>query len=242
VNQALIDDLQAKLSQATASLRVADQHATAGRLALEMMHDIRNPLEALRNLNYLTVLSAENPDEVRRYGALAEEQMTIVIGIANTVLGFAQAANEPRPVNLVPLTEAAVRIHQRTIETKKVRLLMELEEEVVVPIYTSEMLQVISNLIHNALDALPQGGTIRLRLREAESKVHLLIADNGHGIPAEHASQIFQPFFTTKLEKGTGLGLSLSKKIVERHRGTIRMRSSVRPGRSGTLFKISLPR
>ncbi len=242
MNQALIDDLQAKLSQATASLRVADQHATAGRLALEMMHDIRNPLEALRNLNYLTVLSAENPDEVRRYGALAEEQMTIVIGIANTVLGFAQAANEPRPVNLVPLTEAAVRIHQRTIETKKVRLLMELEEEVVVPIYTSEMLQVISNLIHNALDALPQGGTIRLRLREAESKVHLLIADNGHGIPAEHASQIFQPFFTTKLEKGTGLGLSLSKKIVERHRGTIRMRSSVRPGRSGTLFKISLPR
>jgi signal transduction histidine kinase len=242
VNQALIDDLQAKLSQATANLQVADQHATAGRLALEMMHDIRNPLEALRNLNYLTVLSAENPDEVRRYGALAEEQMTIVIGIANTVLGFAQAANEPRPVNLVPLTEAAVRIHQRTIETKKVRLLMELEEEVVVPIYTSEMLQVISNLIHNALDALPQGGTIRLRLREAESKVHLLIADNGHGIPAEHASQIFQPFFTTKLEKGTGLGLSLSKKIVERHRGTIRMRSSVRPGRSGTLFKISLPR
>ncbi len=242
MNQALIDDLQAKLSQATANLQVADQHATAGRLALEMMHDIRNPLEALRNLNYLTVLSAENPDEVRRYGALAEEQMTIVIGIANTVLGFAQAANEPRPVNLVPLTEAAVRIHQRTIETKKVRLLMELEEEVVVPIYTSEMLQVISNLIHNALDALPQGGTIRLRLREAESKVHLLIADNGHGIPAEHASQIFQPFFTTKLEKGTGLGLSLSKKIVERHRGTIRMRSSVRPGRSGTLFKISLPR
>ena len=242
MDQAHIDDLQAKLSQATANLQVADQHATAGRLALEMMHDIRNPLEALRNLNYLTVLSAENPDEVRRYGSLAEEQMTIVIGIANTVLGFAQAANEPRPVNLVPLTEAAVRIHQRTIETKRVRLLMELEEEVVVPIYTSEMLQVISNLIHNALDALPQGGTIRLRLREAESKVHLLIADNGHGIPAEHASQIFQPFFTTKLEKGTGLGLSLSKKIVERHRGTIRMRSSVRPGKSGTLFKISLPR
>jgi signal transduction histidine kinase len=242
VDQALVDDLQARLSQAAASLRVIDQHATAGRLALEVMHDIRNPLEALRNLNYLIVLSADNPDEVRRYGALAEEQMAIVIGIANTVLGFSQPANEPRPVNLVPLTEAAVRIHQRTIDTKKVHLLMELKEQVVAPIYTSEMLQVISNLIHNALDALPEGGTIRLRLREAEREVHLLIADNGHGIPAEHADQVFQPFFTTKREKGTGLGLSLSKKIVERHRGTIRMRSSVRPGRSGTLFKISLPR
>jgi signal transduction histidine kinase len=69
----------------------------------------------------------------------------------------------------------------------------------------------------------------------------LVIADNGHGIPNELVDNIFKPFFTTKKERGTGLGLALSKRIVERHRGTIKMRSSARPGRSGTIFKISIP-
>ncbi len=233
--------LQLKLAQAAEALRKCDEQATAGRLALEVMHDIRNPIEALRNLNYLSVLSADDPVEVRRVAGLAEEQMAIVIDIANSVLAFAQSANQPKPVNLVLLAEAALRIHQRAIEAKRVRLLKDLEEDTVARVYTGEMLQVISNLIHNALDALPQDGTICLRLRKAEGEVHLLIADNGHGIPPEYADEVFEPFFTTKEDRGTGLGLALSKRIVEHHRGTIRMRSSCRPGRSGTLFKISIP-
>lgn len=103
------------------------------------------------------------------------------------------------------------------------------------------MLQVLSNLIVNALDALPASGTLHLRLRKSEGKVHFLIAGNGHGIPAENLQSIFQAFFTTKEERGTGLGLALVKKIVERHDGTIRLRSSIREGRKGTAFKISLP-
>ena len=89
------------------------------------------------------------------------------------------------------------------------------------------MLQVISNLLTNALDAF--------------GEVQLLVADNGRGIPPEHGDEIFRPFFTTKQDRGTGLGLALSQKIVTLHGGTIKMRSSVRPGKSGTLFKISLP-
>lgn len=166
MNDTLAENLHSKLGLAVEALRLCDDHAKAGRLALEVMHDIRNPLEALRNLNYLTVLSADSPTEVRRFARLAEEQITIVTGIANSVLGFAQAANKPKPVNLVLSTEAALRIHQRAIEAKRVRLLKELEEEVVAPVYTSEILQVISDLIHNVLDALPEDGIIRLRLRE----------------------------------------------------------------------------
>jgi signal transduction histidine kinase len=241
IDQIAVADPQLKLAQAAEALRKCDEHATTGRLALEVMHDIRNPIEALRNLNYLTGLSADDPEAVRRFARLAEEQMAIVSGIANGVLAFAQVANQPKPVNLVLLAEAALRIHQRAIDAKKVRLLKDLEEEAVALVYTSEMLQVISNLIHNALDALPQDGILCLRLRKAEGEIHLLIADNGHGIPAEYAAEVFQPFFTTKEDRGTGLGLSLTKRIVERHRGTIKMRSSVRPGKSGTLFKISLP-
>jgi signal transduction histidine kinase len=241
MDETLIDDLNSRLQILTDALRTAEQRATAGQLALEVMHDIRNPLEALRNLNYLTLASATDPDEVRRFVALGEEQLATVIDIANSTLGFASSASRSKPTNLVLLAEAALRIHQRKIEAKQIQLVKDLDENAMAPVYTVEMLQVVSNLLTNALDALPSNGTICLRLRKRQDAIHFLIADNGHGIPAEHSTKIFQPFFTTKEDRGTGLGLALSKKIVERHRGTIKMRSSVRPGKSGTLFKISLP-
>jgi signal transduction histidine kinase len=68
-----------------------------------------------------------------------------------------------------------------------------------------------------------------------------VIADNGHGIPAEKCAAIFEPYFSTKDQRGTDLGLSISKKIVERHEGKIGMRNSTRTGRNGTMFKISIP-
>jgi signal transduction histidine kinase len=139
------------------------------------------------------------------------------------------------------LAEAGLRIHQKKIADKRVRLVKRLAGEVMAEVHRGELLQVISNLIVNALDALPTEGTLHVRLRKSEDKVHFLIADNGHGIPAENIESIFQAFFTTKEEKGTGLGLALSKKIVERHGGKIRVRSSTREGRQGTAFKISLP-
>ena len=241
MGQTQIADLQSKLELTAEALRRSDELATAGRLALEVMHDIRNPLEALRNLNYLTALRANDPEEVRRYARLAEEQMAIAIEIANSTLNFAKATTRPKSVNLVLLAEAAIRIHQRTIEDKKIHLIKDFPEDVVASIYSSEMLQVLSNLLSNALDALPPAGTIYVRLRKRQGEIQLLIADNGHGILPEHGDEIFRPFFTTKQDRGTGLGLALSQKIIGRHRGTIKMRSSVRPGKSGTLFKISLP-
>jgi signal transduction histidine kinase len=241
MDRSVIDNLQSKLLRTAEALRKSDEHATAGCLALEVLHDIRNPLEAILNLNYLTGVSANSPQEVRRLTRLAEEQVIIATEIANSVLGFARTADQPKPTPLVLLAEAALRIHQRSIEAKKVRLLKDLSEDAVASVYTGEMLQVISNLIHNALDAVSPDGTIYLRLRRCRDKVHLLIGDNGHGIPVEYVEAVFQPFFTTKGDRGTGLGLALSKRIVERHRGTIMMRSSVRPGKSGTLFRVSLP-
>jgi len=156
-------------------------------------------------------------------------------------LGIARVSSVPRPIDLVALTEAALRIHQRTIESKRVHLVKDLPGSVVVPVYTGEMLQVLSNVIVNALDALPPGGTLAVRLRKRQGEVQFVIADNGHGIPAEDRAEIFEPFFTTKEERGNGLGLSLAKKIVERHRGKIFVRSSIQPGKSGTIFKISVP-
>lgn len=218
-----------------------DERTTAGQLALEMMHEIRNPLEALSHLTYLTLEEKNDPDKVEKYMLLATEQMKMLNRVASQTLGFARVSDSAKPIDLVDLAEAALRVHRRAIEAKKIHLVKDLPGDVVAEVKQSQMLQVLSNLLHNALDALPDEGTLSLRVRKRADRIHLLVADNGQGIPSEHMERVFEPFFTTKQQAGNGLGLSLSKRIVEDHRGTITIRSSVRPGRQGTVLKISLP-
>ncbi len=234
-------ELQAKLAILAERLQKSEERATAGQLALEVMHEIRGPLEALGHLAYLALEEAEKPVRVRDYIRRAQEQIATLTQIASQTLGFARTSHAPHPSDLVNVAEAALRIHQRAIEAKRVHLVKELPEKLVVDTHSGELLQVVSNVIVNALDALPPNGTLRLRLRRRSGEVQFVIADNGHGIPKEQAADIFQPFFTTKEERGTGLGLAVSRNIVERHNGRINMRSSVRPGKSGTIFKISIP-
>lgn len=241
MKQAIISELQGRLASTVEALKLAEERAVAGRLALEMMHEIKNPLEALGHLTFLAAEEADHPEKVREYMSQAEEQMRNLTHIARQTLGIARTSNFPKPIDLVALTEAALRIHQRTIESKRVHLVKDLPGCVVAAVYTGEMLQVLSNVIVNALDALPIEGTLSVRLRRRRGEVQFVIADNGHGIPAAHRAEIFEPFFTTKEERGNGLGLSLTKKIIERHRGKIFVRSSIQPGKSGTIFKISVP-
>lgn len=232
---------EARLVVATEAVRRSEQRATSGQLALELMHEIRNPLEAISNLVYLALAEPDILTNVRRYLILADEQISLLREISQQTLGFAQSSAAPRMADLVPLTEAAIRIHQRSIDEKKIHLIKDLPEGIVAEIHSGEILQVVSNLIVNAVDALPLHGTLYLRLRKRPDEVELIIADNGPGIPKELSEEIFQPFFTTKLDHGNGLGLPLSKRIIDRHHGKIRVRSSVLPGRSGTAFKVSLP-
>jgi signal transduction histidine kinase len=234
-------ELHRQLAVAVEALRLAEERATAGRLALEVMHEIKNPLEALSHLTFLTLEEADDPEKVRGYMLEAEEQMAQLREIASQTLGVARQTRVPKTSDLAALAEAAIRIHQKTISEKKIHLVKDITEGITASIYTSEILQVISNLIMNALDALPPAGVLCLRVRKRRDEVHLVVADTGHGIDAEHSANIFKPFFTTKEERGTGLGLALSKKIVERHRGRISMRSRVQPGKSGTIFRIALP-
>ena len=220
----------------------ADEVRTiAGQLALEMIHEIRNPLEALSHLTYLTLHEPNDPETVIHYMKMADEQVATLNKIVSQTLGFARTSATLKLNDLATVAKAAIRIHQRVIESKRIHLVKDLPEGMLAEVRSGEILQVLSNLIVNALESLPADGVLRLRLRKRFNKVHILIADNGHGIPAEHAVSIFKPFFTTKGDSGTGLGLPLSKKIIEGHGGRIWVRSSTRPGRSGTTFRISIP-
>lgn len=205
------------------------------------MHEVRNPLEALNHLVYLARAESDEPNKVREYMTMAEEQLATLGGIVSRTLSFARSTAAPTSSSLTDLADAALRIHQRSIAAKGVHLVREVPDNLIATLQPSEMLQVVSNLIVNALDAMPENGTLRIRLRKGTHSIHCLVVDNGHGIPGHHLKQIFEPFFTTKEERGTGLGLALSRKIVERHGGKLCVRSSIRPGRSGTAFRISLP-
>ena len=114
--------------------------------------------------------------------------------------------------------------------------------------YPGEIRQVLSTLLLNAIEALLPGGTIAVHVGKssdwnepANRGVRISIADNGVGIPRHNTARIFEPFFTTKGENGTGLGLWVANGIVNRLGGSIRVRSSVRPGKTGTCFSIFLP-
>jgi signal transduction histidine kinase len=206
-----------------------------------LMHEINNPLDALGNLAYLALEEAGSSERMCTYLVQIEEQVATLRQIVNQTLGLTKSSPLRKNEKLGKLAEAAIRIHRKSIASKQIHLVPDLPEELAAEVRASEILQVISNLIANALDALPEEGILRLRVRKDASAVHILIADNGHGIPIEHADRIYEPFFTTKQDRGTGLGLHISKTIVEGHRGRIRMRSSTKEGKSGTTFRISLP-
>ena len=123
----------------------------------------------------------------------------------------------------------------------EIQLVRDMCDGAILTVRTGEILQVISNLMGNALDALPQRGTLSIRIRKRFDRIRLIVADNGHGISPDNLGRLFQPFFTTKNDQGNGLGLALSRKIVERHGGSIRVRSSTHPGRSGTTFRVDIP-
>jgi signal transduction histidine kinase len=240
----MLDDILSTQTQPATPERSSQRtgsHATAEHLALEVLHEIRNPLEALGNLVFLANEEAESPAKVRQFMRLAEEQIATLNHIASQTLGFARSSPSPKSTDLADLMKSAVRIHQRTIDGRKIQLVKDLPEDLYVEVYRTELLQVLSNLLANALDALPMEGSLCLRLRKRQNEVHLIVSDSGQGIPAADMAQIFEPFFTTKDQTGTGIGLSLVRKIVEHHRGRIRVRSSVRAGKSGTTFRVSLP-
>ncbi len=231
----------AALNQASKRDAAPDERGTAGQFALEMMHEITNPLDSLGNLAFLARNEADRPEKVREYMRLAEEQIANLNRIARQALSFARVAESSKPIDLVDLAEAALRIHQRTIASKQIHLVKDLPADLVADVQSGQILQVVSNILANALEALPDAGTLSVRLRKCSGCVSILIADNGHGIEAEHVAKIFEPYFTTRLNTGNGIGLALSKRIVEGHGGRIQLRSSVRDGRSGTAFKVVLP-
>ena len=230
-----------KVQQLEEALRESQAFALAGQFAAATMHEVNGPLEAISNLNYLLQTNPDDGEQVRKYSGLIEEQLYLLTAISRQTLSFYHSKETVEPVRIAPLAEAALRIHHKKIAAKEIRLLTKLPAGVILEGNPGAMLQVFSNLVSNAVEALSTQGILQIRVRCTVGEAHILFADNGHGIPAAIRLRIFEPFFSTKKGNGTGLGLAITKAIVERHGGRIRSRTSTQAGRSGTAFRISLP-
>lgn len=234
------EELREQLRRAQDALQKSERFALADRFCGAIMHEINNPLEAITNLVYLAKLEAADPERVRCYLQQAEEQLGLVRTIARQTLSFYRERQTDHDVDLVALLETALRIHTKQLLEKQVEIDRRLPESLVIQGNSGELLEVLSNLIVNSLESLSERGKIFLRARATPDKVHFTVADNGCGVREDIRKKMFIPFQSSKGEKGTGLGLWLSKSLVEKHSGKIRWRSSVRPGQSGTAFRITL--
>jgi PAS domain S-box-containing protein len=221
--------------------------AAVGRLASSIAHEINNPLESVTNLLYLA-RCAENLDESRDYLGRADAELRRASAITSQTLRFHKQSTGPMEVSCQELFVNALGILRSRIVNANVTVAERYSARGRVLCFDGEIRQVISNLLVNALDAMPaQGGRLVLRSREGcehgtgRHGVILTIADTGSGMSHETRAKIFEPFYTTKGAGGTGLGLWISKEIVERHQGRLRVRSSQRPGRTGTVFTLFLP-
>ncbi len=232
--------------KAERALVKAEKLASAGRLSAAIAHEVNNPLEALTNLLYLASREAAQP-EVRQKIEQAEIEVSRIAHITRQSLGFYKEDAAASIFSVANLVNQAVSFYSSRATVKGVLLRTAIVSDVEIFGSTGELRQILSNLISNALDALDAGGTMVLLVRRDRDEqtgkpgARIVVADSGCGIERSKLAAIFEPFYTTKGSTGTGLGLWVTRQLLEKHHGRVRVRSATAGSRRGTTFRLFLP-
>jgi PAS domain S-box-containing protein len=233
--------------RAEEALRNTEKLAAAGRLAASIAHEINNPLEAVTNLIFLARTTGTANAKGERLLTIAEEELRRAAHLTKQTLGFYRDSTFPSQFNVTDIIDDVLSLYARRMEARGVTVKRNYVDPGEMHGMVGEIRQAISNLVANGLDAMSgSGGTLYIRVRrtmhsQSGSALRITVADTGMGIPIEFQTRIFEPFFTTKQETGTGLGLWLTKNILEKHRGTIRVVSTSNAGKTGTVVLLTLP-
>ncbi|HEX5434360.1 MAG TPA: ATP-binding protein, partial [Candidatus Angelobacter sp.] len=228
------------------ALRHSEKLAATGHLAASIAHEINNPLAAVTNALYILRTTRGMPSSAIEYVRTAELELSRVVHITRQTLGFYREFSAPVMVDVPRLLDEALAAFAGKIEKNNVTVHKSYGHTWSLPAFPSELRQVFSNLVMNALEAVGDNGRVSVLVRSVQDRddrpgLKITVADNGAGIAPENMPHIFEPFFTTKESKGTGLGLWVSQGIVQKHGGRIRVRSSCSPQHHGTCFVIFLP-
>ena len=223
----------------------SEKLAATGRMAATIAHEINNPLESLVNLIYLARENSEQDAKVYGYLLTAENELERVSHIARQTLGFYRDTGSPTEVHLHQLMENVLSVYSSKLLAAGITTDKQFHDQPKVQVSKGEILQIFSNIITNAVDAMRQGGVLSITIREIVSStrdgIQTIVRDNGTGIQPEHLAQVFEPFFTTKGNLGTGIGLWVAKQLVEARGGEISVASSTDKENSGTVLTIFIP-
>lgn len=244
----------ARVRELEERLRRADRLAALGTMAAGIAHDIRNPLTSILIFSQLMSLHHDDPDVRQKFDRVVPRELERVQSVIEDMMELARPATlHFEPTNLNEVLTQALELYEGQAATQGVKIAREFDPDL--PFCNADRKRLhrcFSNLIANAIQAMPKGGdlvahtSLALDFPAAASQVadgpsdgmiRVTITDTGQGIPTDRLSRIFDPFYTTK-EKGLGLGMAITHRIVEDHRGTIDVQSQVG---LGSTFTIHLP-
>ncbi|MDR3740671.1 MAG: ATP-binding protein [Terracidiphilus sp.] len=236
--------LQLKAEQA---LRETEKLASMGRVAGMIVHEINNPLAAIANLVYLLQAHPSLDEAARVYAAAAERELERVAQITRRTLSFYREPKQQADIPAAILLDEVLELQKSALQSAGIRVVREYSAAGAAQQFPAELRQVFLNLIVNAMQAMPRGGTLRLCVRQAVDTVtglggtSISVIDTGTGILLEDRKHLFEPFFSTKASLGTGLGLWISKGIMEKYGGRISYRCYRAGGSNFTCFRVFLP-
>ena len=222
-------------------LAVSERLAAVGKLAAKVAHELNNPLDGmLRYVNLAMRVSREaGQDQITDYLNRARAGLMRMVDITRDLLEFSRSpSSDVRETELNSLLDEAIRTMEDRASASGVVVVSSYEAKVPGLRDSTTIFQVFCNLIKNAIDAMPDGGTLAVGTKLVDSRVVVTFDDTGVGLPQE-IEKVFQPFFSTKAPgKGTGLGLAVCKDIVERYGGMI---AASRRSGGGSRFTVELP-
>lgn len=223
----------------------AEKLAATGKMAAAIAHEINNPLESLMNVIFLARTYSAKESKVHELLLVAEGELERVAHIARQTLGYYKDTGSPTQVHVHELIDNVLTVYNSKMLAVGIAVDTRFDDREQVLLSKGELLQVFSNIVANAIDAMPRGGVLSVSTQKGSNQtsegIQVTIRDNGMGIKQENLARIFDPFFTTKGNLGTGIGLWVAKQLVERRGGHITVASSTDAENSGTTVSIFIP-
>lgn len=232
--------------RAEQALLRSEKLSAAASIAATLAHEINNPLEGVLNLVYLARQLHYTDRERAEMLEAAELEITRASELAKRSLSFYRTTQAGRTESLQRVLDSVLYIYGQKLHQQRVELDKRYLVDKAIEVPESDLRQIFYNLVSNAVDAMPSGGKLVVKLSSVgnglnKSYVRVTVADTGAGIDPADRQRLFRPFFTTKADTGTGLGLWVTREIIERHGGTIRQRTISEVERHGTVFSVLLP-
>ena len=236
-----VNEMMARLDASYRQMQQTEKLVAAGMLASGLAHEINNPLSGLQNCVRRIVAAPQDTRQIEEYGAAVLDATKHIERVVSGLLDFSRTAPQKRSwADFRNIVDKGLDLAAFRLQKNGIQLVRDTPQEPV-PILAAEaqIVQVVVNIVLNAIDAMPAGGRLEITLAREGTEAALQIVDSGCGITADHLPRLFEPFFTTKdVGKGTGLGLAVTHSIVTEHGGHIEIRSSPH---HGTAVKVTLP-